>query len=46
MRTEKVDEERPKEETKCLGVCSEMKQRLGNHKQAFKMRDYKKGKSC
>ena len=45
MVTEKVDEERPKEETKCLGVCSEMKQRLGNHKQAFK-RDYKKGKSC
>ena len=33
MVTENVDEERPEEEETCLGVCSEMKQRLGNHKQ-------------
>ena len=45
MITEKVDEERPEEEKTCLVVCSEMKQMLGNHKQAFK-RDYKKGKPC
>ena len=45
MVTEKLDEERPEEEKTCLGVCSEMRQRLGNHAQAFK-KAYKKGKTC
>ena len=45
MVTEKLDEERPEEEKTCLGVCSEMRQRLGKHKQAFK-KAYKKGKTC
>ena len=47
MVTEKLDEERPEEEKTCLGVCSEMRQRLGNHAiaQAFK-KAYKKGKPC
>ena len=45
MVTENLDEERPEEEKTCLGVCSEMRQRLGNHAQAFK-KAYKKGKTC